>query len=89
MLKMLITGIVSFGLLAGCMTQQERRNQEAQQRTAQLGTFKHLCANDYGIKDNTLAMSACMRDLDKEASKSRGEWNQTLMRWGDWIEAQR
>ena len=89
MLKMLITGIVSFGLSAGCMTQQERRNQEAQQRTAQLGTFKHLCENDYGIKDNTLAMSACMRDLDKEASKSRGEWNQTLMRWGDWIEAQR
>ena len=80
MLKVLVAGIVSFGLLAGCMSQQERREQAAQQRATQLGTFRHLCENDYGIKDNTPAMSACMQDMDKEASRRARDAHQSMIK---------
>ena len=82
MLKVLVAGIVSFGLLAGCTSQQERKEQAAQQRATQLGTFRHLCENDYGIKDNTPAMSTCMQDMDKDASRRASEANQALIRMG-------
>jgi len=80
MRKVLVLGVVGFGFLVGCLSPDERKAQVAQQGADQLSTFRFLCQNDYGIKDNTPAMSACMQDMDKEASRRARDAHQSIMK---------
>lgn len=80
MRMVLVLGIVSFGFLVGCLSPDERKAKVAQQGADQLATFRFLCQNDYGIKDNTPAMSACMQDMDKEASRRARDAHKSMMK---------
>ena len=80
MRTVLVLGVVGFGFLVGCLSTDERKAQAAQQGADQLATFRFLCQNDYGIKDNTPAMSACMQDMDKEASRRARDAHQSMIK---------
>ena len=59
---------------------RRKKAQATQQEAYQLDTFRFLCQNDYGIKDNTPAMSACMQDMDKEASRRARDAHQSMIK---------
>ena len=80
MRTVLVLGVVGFGFLVGCLSPDERKAKVAQQGADQLATFRFLCQNDYGIKDNTPAMSACMQDMDKEASTRVSDAHQSMIK---------
>ena len=80
MRKVLVLGVVGFGFLVGCLSPDERKEQAAQRAANQLTTYRFLCQNDYGIKDNTPAMSACMQDMDKEASRRARDAHKSMMK---------
>jgi|TARA_B110000259_G_C13720535_1_gene284246 hypothetical protein len=80
MRKVLVLGVVGFGFLVGCLSPDERKAQAAQRAANQLATFRFLCLNDYGMKDNTPAMSACMQDMDKEASRRARDAHKSIMK---------
>ncbi len=80
MRTVLVLGVVGFGFLVGCLSPDERKAQAAQQEADQLDTFRFLCQNDYGIKDNTPAMSACMQDMDEEASRRASDAHKSMIK---------
>ena len=80
MRKVLVLGVVGFGFLVGCLSPDERKEQAAQRAANQLATYRFLCQNDYGIKDNTPAMSSCMQDMDKEASRRARDAHQSMIK---------
>ena len=80
MRTVLVLGVVGFGFLVGCLSPDEKKAQATQQEADQLDTFRFLCQNDYGIKDNTPAMSACMQDMEKEASIRVRDAHQSMIK---------
>jgi hypothetical protein len=81
MRKGLVAGIVCFGLLSGCVSEEraaQMRADAAADREQELFSYTKKCTLEYGHIEGTPALAQCTQQLDAENKRLRREGMQAL-----------